>query len=105
MSAEEYIKKHEPDTYERYLNYCRKDRIPKAGTIVKTLKGGFGSIDAGRILLIYKINEQYVVLANPNWKDELDDWDIENGINEPQDTYASNIKDWWKELQIVDEKR
>lgn len=103
MSAEEYIKEHEPNTYIRYLNYCRKDCIPKPGTIVKTLKGGFGSIDAGIIFVIYDVNERYITLAYPNWEDELDEWDIEDGINEPQDCYLSDVDKWWEELQILEE--
>lgn len=103
LSAEEYIKEYEPDTYIKYLNYCRKDNIPKLGTIVRTLCGGFDSIDAGRILVIYDVNDRYIILASPSWKDELDEWDIEDGINEPIETYSSSIEEWWEVLQIIEE--
>jgi hypothetical protein len=104
MNAEEYMKQYEPNAYIRYLNYRRKDNIPKPGTIIKTMKGGFGSLYAGRKFVIYEINEQYIVLASPNWEDELDEWDIEAGINEPQDCYLSDINEWWEVLQILEEK-
>lgn len=103
MSAEEYIKEYEPDTYIKYLNYCRKDNIPKPGTIVRTLRGGFGSISAGRILVVYGVDKDYITLTFPGWEDELDDWDKENGFNEPQDCYLSDVDKWWEELQIIEE--
>ena len=81
---EDFIKQYHQEVYEEYERYLRRNNPPKIGSMVKTLKAGFGGM-GGQELEVTDIDNKWVKLSN--------------GV----DKYISDINDWWKELQILSE--
>lgn len=83
---EKFLKKYHSEILEEYQMYLRKDNPPKVGSMIKTLKAGFGG-SGGQELKVIEVTEKWVRLSN--------------GV----DTYVSDIYDWWKELKILSEPK
>jgi hypothetical protein len=80
-TAEWFMFKYNPHLFLGYLNFQRKDKLPKVGSKVVTLRSGFGGY-AGVTRYVKKITEKYI---------ELVDHD-EEGI------YISNIDKWYNDF-------
>ena len=81
---EDFIKQYHQEVYEEYERYLRRNNPPKIGSMVKTLKAGFGGM-GGQELEVIGITEKWIRLSD--------------GV----DTYVSDINEWWKELKILSE--
>lgn len=83
---ENFMKEYHQEIYEEYERYLRKNNPPKIGSMIKTLRAGFGG-SGGQELEVVDITDKWVRL--------------DNGVNK----YVSDINEWWKELQILSEPK
>jgi len=81
-TLDEYVNDNYPLVMKEYFRYIHREQLPKIGENVTTLRAGFGTIYAGRVLTVK----------------EIDNWNIT--LTNGDDDYISEIKVWYKELKV-----
>lgn len=82
---EKFVKEFHPEVEEEYQRYKRRYRLPKVGTILESLRNGFGGM-GGQELKVVELGDKYITLTDGKTQ------------------YLSNINVWWKELKILIEE-
>ena len=77
-----FIKEFYPEIEETYERYLRRDTPPKVGSIVKSLRSGFGG-SGGQTLKVIDVDGNGITLQLTDLK------------------YFSHMENWWKELSII----
>ena len=87
LSDDEFLMKYDPLTYIKLYNYRQKDKLPKPGDVVVTLKSGFCGL-GGDIRIVKSIEEKCIRISTLNGK---------------QDS-LSKKDNWFNEIVVVSEK-
>lgn len=87
-SPEIFMFRNNPTLLLSYLSFLRKDKLPKIGDKVITLRSGFNGY-GGDIRYVSGITDKYIEIVI------VDD--------ETDDCYLSNIDTWYKDLFIFDD--
>lgn len=101
-TLETFVLQNNPKLFLSYLSFLRKDKLPKVGDKVVTLRAGFGSFDS-RILYVSGITDKHIELEDFIIDEtEIDD-DEYNELWDECEYYLSDINLWYKDLFVFDE--
>ena len=89
-SPEIFMFINSPKLLLSYLSFLRKDKLPKIGDKVITLRSGFDGY-GGDIRYVSGITDKYIEIVHSDFDDKTDDCCL------------SNIDTWYKDLFVFDD--
>ena len=89
-SPEIFMFRNNPRIFMSYLSFLRKDKLPKVGDKVITLRAGFEGY-GGDIRFVSGITDKYIEITCGDFYDETDDCCL------------SDIDTWYKDLFVFDD--
>lgn len=89
-SPEMFMFRNNPTLLLSYLSFLRKDKLPKTGDKVITLRSGFNGY-GGNIRYVSRITDKYIEIVYANFDDETNKCCL------------SKIDTWYKDLFIFDD--